>query len=134
MSNTDNDPALLDFSLSNHPVFVQLFVNRSFCKKKTRNTSSSFRFGGATQIRTGGKGFAVLCLTTWPWRLIWSERRDSNSRPSPWQGEALPLSYFRKYWCPEAESNHRHGDFQSPALPTELSGLTATSIYYNITR
>ena len=25
--------------------------------------------GGATQIRTGDKGFAVLCLTTWPWRL-----------------------------------------------------------------
>ncbi len=25
----------------------------------------------------------------------WSGRRDSNSRPSPWQGDALPLSYFR---------------------------------------
>ena len=24
-----------------------------------------------------------------------SEKRDSNSRPSPWQGDALPLSYFR---------------------------------------
>ncbi len=24
-----------------------------------------------------------------------SERRDLNSRPSPWQGDALPLSYFR---------------------------------------
>ena len=54
-------------------------------------------------------------------RIKWSGRRDSNSRPSPWQGDALPLSHSRK-WCPEAESNHRHEDFQSSALPTELSG------------
>ena len=24
-----------------------------------------------------------------------SEKRDSNPRPPPWQGDALPLSYFR---------------------------------------
>ena len=29
-------------------------------------------------------------------RKNWSGRRDSNSRPSPWQGDALPLSHFRK--------------------------------------
>ena len=29
-------------------------------------------------------------------RIKWSGRRDSNSRPSPWQGDALPLSHFRK--------------------------------------
>ena len=36
-------------------------------------------------------------LTTWPRRLSrsWSGRRGSNSRPSPWEGDALPLSYFR---------------------------------------
>src|SRR5262245_9563168 len=27
--------------------------------------------------------------------INWSGRRDSNSRPSPWQGDALPLSHFR---------------------------------------
>ena len=27
----------------------------------------------------------------------WSGRRDSNSRPSPWQGDALPLSHFRTF-------------------------------------
>src|SRR5215213_5178427 len=27
--------------------------------------------------------------------ISWSGRRVSNSRPSPWQGDALPLSYFR---------------------------------------
>lgn len=26
---------------------------------------------------------------------MWSERRDSNSQPSPWEGDALPLSHFR---------------------------------------
>ena len=26
------------------------------------------QYGGATQTRTGGKGFADLCLTTWLWR------------------------------------------------------------------
>ena len=34
-------------------------------------------------------------LTTWPRRRKRSGRRDSNSRPPPWQGGALPLSYFR---------------------------------------
>ena len=28
-------------------------------------------------------------------REVWSGRRDLNSRPSPWQGDALPLSYSR---------------------------------------
>src|ERR1700723_3548831 len=63
------------------------------------------------------KGFADLSLTTWVPRLgraavlglapdhrsqpgwrrraDWSGRRDLNSRPSPWQGDALPLSYSR---------------------------------------
>ena len=35
-------------------------------------------------------------LTSWPRRHGWSGRRDSNSRPSPWQGDALPLSHFRE--------------------------------------
>ena len=29
-------------------------------------------------------------------RLRVSEKRDSNPRPRPWQGRALPLSYSRK--------------------------------------
>jgi hypothetical protein len=61
------------------------------------------------------KGFADLSLTTWVPRLEtgnlnpegepeasaesagagWSGRRDLNPRPSPWQGDALPLSYSR---------------------------------------
>ncbi len=34
-----------------------------------------------------------------------SGKRDSNPRPSPWQGDALPLSYSRK------EGNLFHHDF-----------------------
>ncbi len=60
--------------------------------------------------------------------MIWSGRRDSNPRPSPWQGDALPLSHFRMVtldrsdhtWWLGTESNRRHEDFQSSALPTEL--------------
>ncbi len=33
---------------------------------------------------------------------IWSGRRDSNPRPSPWQGDALPLSHFRVPRLPAA--------------------------------
>ena len=36
---------------------------------------------------------------------IWSGKRDSNSRPQPWQGCALPLSYSRKYGMP-ANTHH----------------------------
>ena len=28
---------------------------------------------------------------------LWSGKRDSNSRPSRWQRDALPLSYSRKF-------------------------------------
>ena len=39
----------------------------------------------------GNEGFADLCLTTWLWHhKKWSGRRDSDSRPPPWQGGALP--------------------------------------------
>ena len=66
---------------------------------------------------TGGfeppnKGFADPRLATWLRRLIWSGRRDSNSRPPPWQGGILPLNYFRisfAQWC-------RGGDLNSHEL------------------
>src|SRR5579859_1993661 len=50
--------------------------------------------GGDGRIRTAGGGFADPCLNhlaTSPG----SGRRDSNSRPSPWQGDVLPLHHFR---------------------------------------
>ena len=60
--------------------------------------------GGDVRIRTGDKGFAGLCLTTWPRRhmlragtrpalcIAWSGLRGSNPRPQPWQGCALPTA------------------------------------------
>ena len=65
----------------------------------------STSLGGETRIRTGDKGFAGLCLTTWPSRQryekgryetgpikSWSGLRGSNPRPPPWQGGALPTA------------------------------------------
>ena len=53
--------------------------------------------GGWSRNRTGVHGVAVRCITTLPSSLksLWSGKGDSNSRPSPWQGDALPLSYSR---------------------------------------
>ena len=48
--------------------------------------------------------------------VFWSGRRDSNSRPPPWQGGILPLNYFRPYLG--AEAQNRTGDTRifSPLL------------------
>src|ERR1700709_957977 len=52
---------------------------------------------GADGIRTRVRGFAGRCLASRPPHrkaestgLAPSGRRDSNPRPSPWQGDALP--------------------------------------------
>src|SRR5699024_8472371 len=57
-----------------------------------------------------------------------SGKRGSNPRPPPWQGGALPLSYFRvfkyqRYQCRLKDLNPRPSDYKSDALPTELSRL-----------
>ena len=43
-------------------------------------------------------GMKVLQTSALPlgYAAVWSGKRGSNSRPPPWQGGALPLSYFRK--------------------------------------
>ena len=40
------------------------------------------------------RGISML-ITIFLAMLSWSGKRDSNSRPQPWQGCALPLSYSR---------------------------------------
>ena len=42
-------------------------------------------------------GMKVLQTSALPlgYAAVWSGKRGSNSRPPPWQGGALPLSYFR---------------------------------------
>ncbi len=45
-----------------------------------------------------GKYNKILGIKKAPnWGLEWSERRDSNSRPSPWQGDALPTELLSRY-------------------------------------
>gem|GEM_PF-5973181 len=58
-------------------------------------------------------------VTRRPRRVRWSGRRDSNSRPSPWQGDALPLSHSRAPSVPALPGPHiwcRGGDLNSYEL------------------
>ena len=85
---------------------IQNLSKRRRTRATKRNPSRSWgcQFtGGETRIRTGDKGFAGLCLTTWPSRHMkkaetnpaeksWSGLRGSNPRPQPWQGCALPTA------------------------------------------
>jgi hypothetical protein len=49
---------------------------------------------------------------------FWSGKRDSNPRPPPWQGGALPLSYSRILnWQAQQDSNLRITESKSDALP-----------------
>jgi hypothetical protein len=89
-----------------------------WCKDTCRGSKLLMDLEARVGIEPTHKGFADLSLTTWVPRLgrvvfgslhtataktggrrraIWSGRRDLNSRPSPWQGDALPLSYSRFY-------------------------------------
>src|SRR5690349_7999823 len=65
--------------------------------KRRPAASSIMLMRGVEGIRTPDEGFADPCLTTWPRRHFkeLSGRWDSNPRPSPWQGDVLPLYYAR---------------------------------------
>src|SRR3989304_468173 len=67
----------------------------------------------APGLEPGNKGFADLCLghLATPPRHPWSGKRDLTPRPSPWQGDALPLSYSRT---------------ESTATDTRISGACQT--------
>ncbi len=84
--------------------------------------------GGDNRTWTGDEGVADLCLTTWLCRLKWSGRRDSNSRPSPWQGDALPLSHSRISWrkCSSKSKSEllwRPGRDSNPRPPAWQAGI-----------
>jgi hypothetical protein len=51
-----------------------------------------------------------------------SGRRDSNPRPPPWQGDILPLNYFR-IWLGYLDSNQGITESKSVALPLGYSPL-----------
>ncbi len=48
-------------------------------------------------------------------RNKWSGRRDSNPRPSPWQGDALPLSHVRV----DVKNTNTHADWGSVTATNE---------------
>ena len=48
--------------------------------------------------------------------IVWSGKRDSNSRPPPWQGDALPTELF-PHWRWHPESNWGIEVLQTSALP-----------------
>ena len=90
----------------------------------------------------------------------WSGKRDSNSRPRPWQGRALPTELFRiivvfhcaaaltartqlkslilmhyfycTFWSGKRDSNSRPRPWQGRALPTELFPHHCLSICYGV--
>ena len=91
--------------------------------------------GGDARIRTGDKGFAGLCLTTWPRRRLtkeagrtfrirpapykrWSGRRGSNPRPRPWQGRALPAE-------PRPHAKRYYNGFP----PTAQEGVSVSCLF-----
>ncbi|KAH0669723.1 hypothetical protein KY285_023882 [Solanum tuberosum] len=49
-----------------------------------------------------------------------SGRRDLNPQPQPWQGYALPLSYFRQLGCPSPKKERR-GIAKAKAMEARLS-------------
>ena len=53
--------------------------------------------GGGTRIRTGDKGFADLCLTTWLCRLI--ENKDKMERKTGFE----PATPTLARWCSTPE-------------------------------
>ena len=109
----------------------QFWLQWPFCLCHATVLSYRKELEARAGIEPAHKGFADLSLTTWVPRLgpgsshtavhlvdicqggaEWSGRRDLNSRPSPWQGDALPLSYsrltqIRVYRAAESGSNRQ---------------------------
>ena len=64
--------------------FRRIFLSPS-CHPKSENKGNLKQFETTSRIVNFGSGTGKN----------WSGKRDSNPRPSPWQGDALPLSYSR---------------------------------------
>src|SRR4051794_2012842 len=55
--------------------------------------------------------------------ISWSGRRDLNSRPSPWQGDALPLSYSRFLRKPQKNRSFQSGGTKCTPFCTPQSNI-----------
>lgn len=59
---------------------------------------------------------------------IWSGRRGSNPRPPPWQGGALPLSYFRPLVRPRATDDPPNARAAGGTRRKHRAGLVAAPV------
>ena len=92
--------------------------------------------GGDDRNRTGVTGFADPRLTTRPRRRIvdLSGRRDSNPRPQPWQGCALPTELLPRRWahCSARVTPTKRSYLPvdpNPPAPRTVSSRLSTSIH-----
>ena len=120
------EPGLEDSKSPVLPLHNSAFYLKNFCiisYRWCRRSDSNRHEGRPPTV------FETAASTIPPLRLIlqWSGRRDSNSRPPPWQGGVLPLNYFRPQYG--AEAQNRTGDTRifSPLL-YRLSYLGTESI------
>src|SRR3984957_3135394 len=70
---------------------------------------------GRMETSLASATFRLLRVDSATQVAIWSGRRDLNPRPSPWQGDALPLSYSRIR--PEAVYRAAHRRVNAGLLP-----------------
>ena len=76
--------------------------------------TSPVRLTGPPLVRTKGPLSGPFVM------MHWSGRRGSNSRPPPWQGGALPLSYFR-FRTRVYQSTPLTGNTRRPQSPSSVS-------------
>ena len=92
-------------------------------KTRARRVKWLILFGGWTRNRTEVSGFAIRDITTLTSSQIWSGKRDSNSRPQPWQGCALPAELFPQ----RGKIIHALAWFVNIQIP-DAQGLPATNL------
>ncbi len=86
--------------------FCPLIQYNGFSEKKTADafkTPAVFFFSVQDETRTHTayrplppQSSASTNSATWTFVESWSEKRDSNPRPRPWQGRALPTELFSR--------------------------------------
>ena len=111
------------------------------------------RNGGLTRNRTEVGGFAIRSITTLLSSLIliylywvvntdkkfknWSGKRDSNSRPRPWQGRALPAELF-PLSCQQdlmpLEVSQRGAYINSQTRKCQASVVNYSLVFYHISK
>ena len=90
---------------------ISFFIHRrcaSFPKRKHSLSRSAFFLEASPRLELGMRILQTLALPLGydaVYYIIWSGRRDSDPRLSPWQGDTLPLSHSRKIDCLNNISN-----------------------------